>query len=234
MSFRIIIHPDMASTCRKLRSKSPERYEQLMRKIRFLVENPQSGKPLHPPLKGLWRVHLGHYVLIYAIDAKENAIVFLKFVNHDEAYKYFFWRFMRHVLSGLDEVRQNQTLRNNFASGYGDPSGLFERGACENFFFGTLRQKFFSGIWLAERCVVYEERGSKKQGFLRSPPFTVEKNPPPLAKGSYGSPCNGARSGPGCTSFASPPVFAEAIIRKNTVILLEQIALLRRERRGNR
>jgi mRNA-degrading endonuclease RelE of RelBE toxin-antitoxin system len=48
MSYRVVIHPDLASTCRKLRAKSPARYEQLKKKIRFLVENPESGKPLHP------------------------------------------------------------------------------------------------------------------------------------------------------------------------------------------
>jgi len=87
MSYRVIIHPDLASNCRKLRSKSPERYEQLKKKIRFLVENPESGKPLHPPLKSQWRIHIGHFVLIYEIDFKKNAIILLRFIHHDEAYK---------------------------------------------------------------------------------------------------------------------------------------------------
>jgi hypothetical protein len=38
-----------------------------------------------------------------------------------------------------------------------------------------------------------------------------------------------ARIGPGCTSFASPPHFDEAIDLKNTVIDPELIAILRRE-----
>lgn len=87
MSYHVIIHPDLASSCRKLRSKSPERYEQLKRKIRFLVENPESGKPLHPPLKGKWRVHIGHFVLMYEIDSKENTITLLQFIHHEDAYK---------------------------------------------------------------------------------------------------------------------------------------------------
>ena len=57
-----------------------------LEKIRFLVENPESGKSHHPPLKGQWRVHIGHFVLFYVIDAKENAIVFLTLLHHDEAY----------------------------------------------------------------------------------------------------------------------------------------------------
>jgi len=86
MSYRVIIHPNLSSTCRKIRAKSPALYEHLKKKIRFLVENPESGKPLHPPLKGQWRVHIGHFILFYEIDSHENAIVFLKFVHHDEAY----------------------------------------------------------------------------------------------------------------------------------------------------
>lgn len=83
MSYRLIIHPDLAVTCKKLRAKNSARYEQLKKKIRFLIENPESGKPLHHPLNGKWRVHLGHFVLIYTIDIKEGTIVFLKLVPHD-------------------------------------------------------------------------------------------------------------------------------------------------------
>jgi mRNA-degrading endonuclease RelE of RelBE toxin-antitoxin system len=49
MSYRVVIHPDLASACRKIRTKDPIRYEQVKKKIRLLVENPESGKPLHPP-----------------------------------------------------------------------------------------------------------------------------------------------------------------------------------------
>jgi addiction module RelE/StbE family toxin len=87
MSYRVVIHPDLASSCRKVRAKDPGRYEQLKKKIRLLGENPEMGKPLHPPLKGLWRVHIGHFVLVYGIDAKEQVIVLLRFVHHDEAYE---------------------------------------------------------------------------------------------------------------------------------------------------
>lgn len=86
MSYRVVIHPDLSSTCRKLRARSPARYEQLKKKIRFLVENPESGKPLHPPLKGQWRVHIGPFILFYEIDLKENTLVFLNLVHHDDAY----------------------------------------------------------------------------------------------------------------------------------------------------
>ena len=87
MSYRVVIHPDLFSTCRKIRAKDPARYEQVKKKIRLLVEHPEMGKPLHAPLKGLWRVHIGHFVLVYEIDTKEKVIVLLRFVHHDEAYE---------------------------------------------------------------------------------------------------------------------------------------------------
>jgi addiction module RelE/StbE family toxin len=86
MSYRIVVHPDLASRCRKIRGKDPVRYEQVKKKIRLLVVNPELGRPLHPPLKGLWRIHIGHFVLLYEIDAKEQAIILLRLVHHDEAY----------------------------------------------------------------------------------------------------------------------------------------------------
>jgi len=86
MSYRVVVHPDLVAACRKVRAKDPARYEQLKKKIRLLVENPESGKPLHPPLNGLWRIHIGHFVLIYRIDEKDHALVLLKFAHHDEAY----------------------------------------------------------------------------------------------------------------------------------------------------
>jgi len=52
MNYRVVIHPDLASTCRKVRAKDPARYEHLKKKIRLLVGNPEMGKPLHPPFKG--------------------------------------------------------------------------------------------------------------------------------------------------------------------------------------
>jgi addiction module RelE/StbE family toxin len=86
MKYRVVIHPGLALSCKKIRAKNPVQYEQLKRKVRTLAGNPESGKPLHPPLKGLWRVHIGHFVLIYAIDRSEETILFLRLAHHDEAY----------------------------------------------------------------------------------------------------------------------------------------------------
>jgi addiction module RelE/StbE family toxin len=86
MSSRVVIHPDLTAICRKLRTKDPARYEQLKKKIRLIVENPEMGKPLHPPLKGQRRVHIGHFVLMYELDPKDNVIILLRFAHHDDVY----------------------------------------------------------------------------------------------------------------------------------------------------
>jgi addiction module RelE/StbE family toxin len=86
MSSQVVIHPDLASACRKLRAKSPARYDQLKKKIRFLVDNPESGKPLRHPMQGLRRLHIGHSVLIYKFEKKKGLITLVDFAHHDTVY----------------------------------------------------------------------------------------------------------------------------------------------------
>ena len=47
MSYRVVIDPDLFSTCRKIRAKDPARYEQVKKEIRLLVEHPEMGKLLY-------------------------------------------------------------------------------------------------------------------------------------------------------------------------------------------
>jgi hypothetical protein len=51
MSYRVVIHPDLFSTCRKIRAKDPAWYEQVKKKIRLLVEHPEMESPCRLPLK---------------------------------------------------------------------------------------------------------------------------------------------------------------------------------------
>ncbi len=52
-----------------------------------ICENPRVGKPLRYALRGIWRVHIGSFVLMYEIDDKNRKVIFLKFAHHDDAYK---------------------------------------------------------------------------------------------------------------------------------------------------
>jgi mRNA interferase RelE/StbE len=44
--------------------------------LREILMNPHVGVPLVGPFKGLWRVRIGRYRVIYEIDEKEKIVVF--------------------------------------------------------------------------------------------------------------------------------------------------------------
>jgi mRNA interferase RelE/StbE len=51
--------------------------EQLLKALEKSAANPYSGTKLRGKLEGLWRLRMGKYRVIYMIDEKEKAIVFL-------------------------------------------------------------------------------------------------------------------------------------------------------------
>ncbi len=71
----------------KLAKKDRQLYELVVKKILQIAENPNIGKPLRNILKGKKRVHIGHFVLIYAVNNREEKVIFLEFEHHDKAYK---------------------------------------------------------------------------------------------------------------------------------------------------
>ncbi|RLG13648.1 MAG: type II toxin-antitoxin system RelE/ParE family toxin [Candidatus Nanohalarchaeota archaeon] len=54
------------------------------KKIKKLCEYPMLGKPMKNKLKGLRRVHIGHFILLYQIE--NDKVIFYKFDHHDSAY----------------------------------------------------------------------------------------------------------------------------------------------------
>ena len=86
MTYTIVADPEVEAAFRKLKTKDAARFEQLVKKLQEIGENPEIGKPLHRPLQGRRRVHIGHYVLIYKFDKKKGLITLVKYVHHDEAY----------------------------------------------------------------------------------------------------------------------------------------------------
>jgi mRNA-degrading endonuclease RelE of RelBE toxin-antitoxin system len=86
MTYTIIAAPDVEATLRKMKAKDPARFDQVVKKLQEIGENPETGKPLHWPLQGRWRVHIGHHVLIYKFEKKKGLITLVKYAHHDEAY----------------------------------------------------------------------------------------------------------------------------------------------------
>lgn len=84
--YEIVASPDVEAAFRKMRRKDAARFEQILKKLKEIGENPEIGKPLRRPLQGRWRVHIGNYVLLYIFDSKNGVITLVKYAHHDEAY----------------------------------------------------------------------------------------------------------------------------------------------------
>ena len=86
MSFTVIADAKVDAAFRKMWQKDSVRFGQIDKKLIELAENPEIGKPLKKPLIRFWRLHIGHYVLIYKIDRKNRKIILLDYAHHDEVY----------------------------------------------------------------------------------------------------------------------------------------------------
>jgi len=86
MSFTVVPDPKVEAIFRKMWQKDSARFGQIEKKLLELAENPEIGKPLKKPLKGYWRLHIGHYILMYRIDLKNQKILLVDYSHHDEAY----------------------------------------------------------------------------------------------------------------------------------------------------
>lgn len=87
MAYMISFTEKMGKELHRLYKKDRILYIRVERKIDELRENPRIGKPMESVLKGSWRVHVGHFVLMYTIDDKKKVIGFYKFEHHDRAYQ---------------------------------------------------------------------------------------------------------------------------------------------------
>jgi YafQ family addiction module toxin component len=81
------IKEGLEKSLQKLAKKDRQLYDIVIKKILRIAENPAIGKPLRNVLKGKRRVHIGHFVLIYEVDDKEEKVTFIEFEHHDKAYK---------------------------------------------------------------------------------------------------------------------------------------------------
>jgi mRNA interferase RelE/StbE len=73
----------------KLQKKDKARYEQVMNKIEEVINSAdvEHYKNLRYDLKEFKRVHIGHFVLIFQFEKKNDEINFDDFDHHDNIYK---------------------------------------------------------------------------------------------------------------------------------------------------
>lgn len=52
-----------------------------------ILTNPEIYKPLGNILKGRYRVHIGHFVLLFVIHEEERIVEFVGYNHHDKIYR---------------------------------------------------------------------------------------------------------------------------------------------------
>lgn len=86
MTYALEADPQLRKQLRKLAKRDKVTHLRILKKVSELLENPKIGKPLESIMKGYWRVHVGHFVLIYRISEQNKSVVLLRFEHHDDAY----------------------------------------------------------------------------------------------------------------------------------------------------
>ena len=72
----------------KLKKKDPAEYSQVRKKMDSILEYPEHNyKFLTHDMKGLNRVHIGHFVLVFNIDHQNKTVSFEDYDHHDVIYK---------------------------------------------------------------------------------------------------------------------------------------------------
>lgn len=72
----------------KLKKKDPTQYLIVRKKMDQILANPEHQyKNLHYSMKGIQRVHIGHFVLVFVIDDIKKVVSFEDYDHHDFIYK---------------------------------------------------------------------------------------------------------------------------------------------------
>ena len=72
----------------KLKKKDPAHYSKIRKKMDSILENPEhSYKFLHHDMKGILRVHIGHFVLVFVMDHNNKIVSFEDYDHHDNIYE---------------------------------------------------------------------------------------------------------------------------------------------------
>ncbi|MFC1691345.1 type II toxin-antitoxin system RelE/ParE family toxin [Nanoarchaeota archaeon] len=72
----------------KLRKKDKKHFDKVLKKIDQILENPEHRqKDLHYSMKGIKRVQIGHFVLVFVVDPHKKIISFEDYDHHDKIYK---------------------------------------------------------------------------------------------------------------------------------------------------
>jgi len=72
----------------KLKKKDVKHYQNVHKKMHQILANPNNRyKNLHFSMKGIKRVHIGHFVLTFIINNAKRIVSFEDYDHHDKIYK---------------------------------------------------------------------------------------------------------------------------------------------------
>ena len=58
------------------------------KKLDEILASPERFKPLHPPMRGLYRVHImKSFVLTYSVNRTARTVILEDYTHHDEVYE---------------------------------------------------------------------------------------------------------------------------------------------------
>lgn len=78
---------DVIKKLSKLKKKDSNQYQIVLKKINSILENPDHEyKFLHHNMKGISRVHIGSFVLIFIVNNSKKIISFEDYDHHDKIY----------------------------------------------------------------------------------------------------------------------------------------------------
>ncbi len=87
MNWRLEVSPEFEQDYRKLCSRNAGFKRAIDVKVRQILQNPLHYKPLHAPLDGVRRVHVGgSFVLLFEPLLARQTVRLLRLAHHDEAY----------------------------------------------------------------------------------------------------------------------------------------------------
>ena len=86
--YRGLYSEEIVKKLSKLKKKDPVEYSQVRNKMDSILAGPNhTYKFLTHSMKGISRVHLGHFVLVFIIDHQNKIISFEDYDHHDIIYK---------------------------------------------------------------------------------------------------------------------------------------------------
>ncbi len=85
MAYRAVLSPHFDRALRKLAKRDRLLFERIGKKMEEILGEPEVYKPLRGPLKGLRRVHVGPFVVLFRVEG--DAVEFVLVEHHDRAYR---------------------------------------------------------------------------------------------------------------------------------------------------